>query len=444
MAIEGIIGRKVGMTQVYAEDGRAIPATVIQAGPCVVVQRKSRKEHTNTKGQKQDGRLRGGAARAWSRTARSRRSPRPRPATSRRRAATCLRCKVLREFRVEDGDEAKVGDKVSVEHVRRRRHRQHRRARARARASRAWSSATTSAAARPRTARCSTARPAPSAPRPSPRASSRACGRPATWAPDRVTQRNMTVVRVDAENEHPGRQGCRARRGRRVRGDPEEGIGQWPRRRRPTRDGQGQGQGSAARRRRTRSRTPTPPTWAPPPATSPRRPIDVVNTNNEKVSNIVLHPDVFRVAREQAPALRGGEAVPGGSARAGTHATKNRALVSGSGKKPWRQKGTGRARVGETRTPLWRHGGTVFGPQPRDYSYDMPKKARAAALRSALSQRAQDGGAQGHRPLRHRAAEDEGAEGASSSSWASDGQDAGRGQQAGRQPRSSPGATSRA
>jgi large subunit ribosomal protein L4 len=79
-------------------------------------------------------------------------------------------------------------------------------------------------------------------------------------------------------------------------------------------------------------------------------------------------------------------------ARRGTHATKNRALVSGSGRKPWRQKGTGRARVGETRTPLWRHGGTVFGPQPRDYSYDMPKKARAAALRSALSKRAQDGG----------------------------------------------------
>jgi large subunit ribosomal protein L4 len=71
--------------------------------------------------------------------------------------------------------------------------------------------------------------------------------------------------------------------------------------------------------------------------------------------------------------------------------TKNRALVSGSGKKPWRQKGTGRARVGEIRTPLWRHGGTVFGPVPRDYSYPMPKKARAAALRSALSQRASEG-----------------------------------------------------
>jgi large subunit ribosomal protein L4 len=79
-------------------------------------------------------------------------------------------------------------------------------------------------------------------------------------------------------------------------------------------------------------------------------------------------------------------------ARRGTHMTKNRALVSGSGRKPWRQKGTGRARVGEIRNPLWRHGGTVFGPQPRDYSYSMPRKARAAALRSALAQRLQDGG----------------------------------------------------
>ena len=77
--------------------------------------------------------------------------------------------------------------------------------------------------------------------------------------------------------------------------------------------------------------------------------------------------------------------------RRGTHMTKNRALVSGSGRKPWRQKGTGRARVGETRNPLWRHGGTVFGPQPRDYSWAMPRKARAAALRAALSQRVSEG-----------------------------------------------------
>jgi large subunit ribosomal protein L4 len=70
--------------------------------------------------------------------------------------------------------------------------------------------------------------------------------------------------------------------------------------------------------------------------------------------------------------------------RQGTAATKTRAFVSGGGKKPWRQKGTGRARVGSTRSPLWKKGGTVFGPQPRDYSYELPKKARRGALRSAL------------------------------------------------------------
>ena len=77
--------------------------------------------------------------------------------------------------------------------------------------------------------------------------------------------------------------------------------------------------------------------------------------------------------------------------RAGTHATKNRSEISGGTKKLWKQKHTGRARMGDNRSPLWRHGGTVFGPTPRDYSYNIPKKARAAALRSALSQRVKDG-----------------------------------------------------
>jgi len=79
------------------------------------------------------------------------------------------------------------------------------------------------------------------------------------------------------------------------------------------------------------------------------------------------------------------------AARRGTHATKNRALVSGSGKKPWRQKGTGRARVGEIRNPLWRKGGTVFGPQPRSYEYQLPKKVEKGALRAALTQKLRDG-----------------------------------------------------
>ena len=77
--------------------------------------------------------------------------------------------------------------------------------------------------------------------------------------------------------------------------------------------------------------------------------------------------------------------------RAGTAATKSKGFVRGGGKKPWRQKGTGRARAGSIRSPLWVGGGTIFGPQPRDYSFRMPRRARKAALLSALSQKNRDG-----------------------------------------------------
>jgi large subunit ribosomal protein L4 len=122
-----------------------------------------------------------------------------------------------------------------------------------------------------------------------------------------------------------------------------------------------------------------------------RREVDVVDAGNKKVGSLDLEPRIFGVPVNDHLIY---EAVKQyrASGRAGTHKTKTRGLVSGTGRKPWRQKGTGRARVGESRIPLWRHGGTVFGPQPRDYSYSMPKKARAAALRSALSQRTADGG----------------------------------------------------
>jgi len=118
--------------------------------------------------------------------------------------------------------------------------------------------------------------------------------------------------------------------------------------------------------------------------------VDVVNNNNEKVGAVDVSDELFG-GRVNAAVIWESVVRANAAARRGTHATKNRALVSGSGKKPWRQKGTGRARVGETRNPLWRHGGTVFGPQPRDYSWAMPRKARAAALRAALSQRLRDG-----------------------------------------------------
>jgi large subunit ribosomal protein L4 len=116
----------------------------------------------------------------------------------------------------------------------------------------------------------------------------------------------------------------------------------------------------------------------------------VVDAKNNKVGDVTLRVEVFGVRVNEHLLYEAVKQYQAG-ARAGTHATKNRALVSGSGRKPWRQKGTGRARVGEIRNPLWRHGGTVFGPQPRDYSYRFPRKMRLAALRSAFSQKVKDG-----------------------------------------------------
>ncbi len=118
--------------------------------------------------------------------------------------------------------------------------------------------------------------------------------------------------------------------------------------------------------------------------------IEVKDPENQKVTEIRLHPEVFGVRVNDHLLYEAVKQYRAGGRR-GTHMTKTRGLVSGTGKKPWKQKGTGRARIGSVRSPLWRHGGTVFGPVPRDYSYAMPKKARAAALRSALSQRVNEG-----------------------------------------------------
>jgi large subunit ribosomal protein L4 len=118
--------------------------------------------------------------------------------------------------------------------------------------------------------------------------------------------------------------------------------------------------------------------------------LDVVNSQNAKVGSVTVSEDVFggRVNRD----LIWESVVHANAAeRRGTHKTKNRANVSGSGKKPWRQKGTGRARVGEIRNPLWRKGGTVFGPMPRSYDFALPKKVQVGALRAALSQKLKDG-----------------------------------------------------
>jgi len=118
--------------------------------------------------------------------------------------------------------------------------------------------------------------------------------------------------------------------------------------------------------------------------------VDIVNSQNEKVGSIDLRDEVFG-GRIKTDLIHESVIRANAAERRGTHATKTRAMVSGSGKKPWRQKGTGRARVGEIRNPLWRKGGTTFGPQPRSYEYQLPKKVEKGALRAALAQRLRDG-----------------------------------------------------
>ena len=111
--------------------------------------------------------------------------------------------------------------------------------------------------------------------------------------------------------------------------------------------------------------------------------IDIHNLSGEKVGTLDLADEVFGAVNEDLlwEAVKHYRAAQ----RAGTHATKNKKLVSGAGKKLWKQKGTGRARVGSIRSPLWRHGGTVHGPQPRSYDYAFPRKKLLGALRSALA-----------------------------------------------------------
>jgi large subunit ribosomal protein L4 len=118
--------------------------------------------------------------------------------------------------------------------------------------------------------------------------------------------------------------------------------------------------------------------------------VDVVNQQNEKVGSVDLRDELFG-GRIKTDLIHESVVRANAAERRGTHATKTRAQVSGSGKKPWRQKGTGRARVGEVRNPLWRKGGTVFGPQPRSYEYQLPRKVEKGALRAALSVKLRDG-----------------------------------------------------
>jgi large subunit ribosomal protein L4 len=118
--------------------------------------------------------------------------------------------------------------------------------------------------------------------------------------------------------------------------------------------------------------------------------VDVVDLNNQKVGEMELADQVFGAEINDALLYEAVRHYQAGQ-RAGTHKTKTRSEVAGAGKKLWKQKGTGRARMGSIRSPLWRHGGTVHGPVPRDYSYKLPRKMILGALRSALSAKLRDG-----------------------------------------------------
>ena len=118
--------------------------------------------------------------------------------------------------------------------------------------------------------------------------------------------------------------------------------------------------------------------------------VDVVDLTNTKVGELELADEVFGAEVNEALLYEAVRQFQAGK-HTGNHKTKTRREVAGSGKKLWKQKGTGRARIGSVRSPIWRHGGTVHGPVVRDYSYKLPKKMLLGALRSALSAKVKDG-----------------------------------------------------
>ena len=118
--------------------------------------------------------------------------------------------------------------------------------------------------------------------------------------------------------------------------------------------------------------------------------VAVYDMTNNKVGDLELSEDIFGVEINEG-LVHQAVVMQMASWRLGTHSTKTRADVRGGGKKPWRQKGTGRARAGSRRSPLWRGGGTIFGPHPRDYSFSMPRKQRRLALKCVLTDKVNAG-----------------------------------------------------
>src|SRR5690554_6321990 len=118
--------------------------------------------------------------------------------------------------------------------------------------------------------------------------------------------------------------------------------------------------------------------------------VPVFNMEGQQVGEMAFRDEIWAVPLKRA-LIHQAVLAHLANRRQGTHSTKTRGEVSGGGRKPWRQKGTGRARQGSIRSPLWRHGGIVFGPKPREYGFTIPRKARRLALKSALSAKLRDG-----------------------------------------------------
>lgn len=118
--------------------------------------------------------------------------------------------------------------------------------------------------------------------------------------------------------------------------------------------------------------------------------VAIYNVQGAQVGEMELNDEIFGIEPNEA-VVHEAVVMQLASLRRGTHATKTRAEVRGGGRKPWRQKGTGRARAGTIRSPLWRKGGIVFGPKPRDYAYSIPRKKRRLAIKSVLSSKVNTG-----------------------------------------------------
>jgi 50S ribosomal protein L4/50S ribosomal protein uL3 len=333
--VSGLIGRKLGMTQIFGEDGRVIPVTVVAAGPCVVVQRKTR-----------DGDGYEAVQLGFVEKISARRVTRPRKGHFDK--AGVPPCRVLREFAPLGGDEIKVGDTVGASLFQEKDYVDV-------------------------TGRSRGKGFAGVIKRHHFRGGAASHGSMFHRAPGSIGSSAFPI---------PGVQGhARGRPHGRPRLDRQESPDR-PRRRRE------QPHLPAGSRARGAAGVPRDPALEERVAKMTQ--VQIRNLKNKELRAVELPEAVFGYPKRPHLVY---EAVLHylAEGRAGTHATKNRSFVSGGGKKPWKQKKTGRSRHGSIRSPLWRGGGTVQGPKPHLYGYAFPRQMRWNALRSVLSEKAREG-----------------------------------------------------